>query len=169
MNPAEFEEREYEGWLYNQLERGSHNIWAPGQVLEGRIGFDRALFVTQDWVFRLHRHASYLPGAVPSRYAWPSGWYGPKPNRQPPPFRLNYSFSRNGRRGQKPSKNLRSFGITAPYWKFRIDVTQQGPLETVSRKLYKKALVVYAAPAFHKRDDLFRYTGLQECFLNIPR
>lgn len=41
MKPAEFEEKEYEGPLYNQLERGNRLLWPPGQVLEGYLGFDR--------------------------------------------------------------------------------------------------------------------------------
>lgn len=159
MRPAEFEEREFETPLYNQLERGNRNLWAPGQVLEGHMGFDAALFVTQDWLFRLHGYPSYLPGAVLSRYAWPPSWYGRKRNRRLPNFQLNlFVQSKRSWWGQKPSKKLRKRGVTAPYWKFRIDRSQQDPLDAVSRKLDKKALVVYAAPAFHKRDDLYRYT-----------
>jgi hypothetical protein len=43
MNPADFEEKEYEAPLYQQLERGDPRIWAPGQVLEHYLGFDRGL------------------------------------------------------------------------------------------------------------------------------
>jgi hypothetical protein len=43
MRNAEFEEKDYEAPLYNQLLFGSNNIATPGQVFEGMFGIDAAL------------------------------------------------------------------------------------------------------------------------------
>ena len=43
MRPAEFEEKDFEGPLYNQLLYGGHRLATPGQVFEGRYGIDAAL------------------------------------------------------------------------------------------------------------------------------
>jgi hypothetical protein len=32
--PSEFEEREFEAPLYNQLESGTRLVWSPGQVFD---------------------------------------------------------------------------------------------------------------------------------------
>lgn len=50
MKPAEFEERAYEAPLYNQLERGERNIFTPGLVLQGDIGFDRGIDIAEHGV-----------------------------------------------------------------------------------------------------------------------
>lgn len=43
MKEPEFEEKDFEAPLYNQLLFGSHNIATPGQVFEGKFGIDAAL------------------------------------------------------------------------------------------------------------------------------
>lgn len=40
MGFAEFEEKEFEKPLYNQLENGKGDVWTPGQCFEGYIVFD---------------------------------------------------------------------------------------------------------------------------------
>lgn len=42
---CEFEEKEYEGPLNNELLLGDPRIWSPGQVFEKYMGIDSALFV----------------------------------------------------------------------------------------------------------------------------
>lgn len=37
---AEFEEKDFEEPLYNQLENGERDVWTPGQCLEEHIGID---------------------------------------------------------------------------------------------------------------------------------
>jgi hypothetical protein len=55
-------------------------------------------------------------------------------------------------------RGFRRFGFKGPYWKFQIGEIQQKSLDAVARKLDKRALVVYAAPAFHEYKDLWKYT-----------
>lgn len=43
LTTAEFEEGEYRGPLFNQLET-SHLVWEPGQVFEKHIGVDKAVW-----------------------------------------------------------------------------------------------------------------------------
>ena len=43
--PSDFEEKDYEAPLYNQLESSCTSLlWTPGQVFEQHIGIDRAMF-----------------------------------------------------------------------------------------------------------------------------
>lgn len=159
MKPAEFEEREYEAPLYNQLERGDPRIWAPGQVFEGHIGIDRALLLIDDWMFRLHGHPGYLPGALLPRYDWPQSWFRHRTYGRLPNFRLNlFIQAKRPYWSRRPPKILRDKGISGLFWRFNIDEHQQQALETVASRLKKRALVVYAAPVFHEHSTLFRHT-----------
>jgi len=154
MKPAEFEEREYEAPLYNQLERGSHLVWAPGQVFEGRIGIDHGVFSADEWLFRLHGYPSYLPGAVLARYRWPRLWLRHRPDRFPT-FRLNlFIQAKRSTWSRRPTKALKAKGISGLHWRFEINPRQQSALESVAAKLQRRALVVYAAPAFHEHRVL---------------
>ena len=56
MSWAEFEEKEYEAPLYNQLEAGNQNVWSPGQVFESRIGIDHGVLVDNP---RFWRHIGF--------------------------------------------------------------------------------------------------------------
>ena len=58
----EFEESEFRGPLFNQLERGSNLLWEPGQVFEKKIGIDRASFCLNEYLWKLHGHNSNLGG-----------------------------------------------------------------------------------------------------------
>jgi hypothetical protein len=70
MAIAEFEEREFEAPLYNQLEVGSNLVWSPGQVFEEHIGIDRAIFVESPTFWRLIRRLGPPPGVFLHRYDW---------------------------------------------------------------------------------------------------
>ncbi len=59
-------------------------LWHPGQVLEGRIGFDRALMVQEFEVWRAIGLSRVPSGAVLGRYLWPP-WWGPRNLRRPLP------------------------------------------------------------------------------------
>ena len=159
MKPAEFEEREYEAPLYNQLERGSPNVWAPGLVFEGHIGLDRGLFILDPWIFRLHGYASYPPGAALSRYRWPAAWFARQSPRRLPGFRLNlFIQAKRPVWGQRPPAAVRTRGVTGRFWRFAIDKQQHAALGAVAAKLRARALVVYACAAFHEHSQLFAHT-----------
>jgi hypothetical protein len=65
---AEFEEKAYEGPLYNQLERGNNLLFTPGQVLEKTLGFDAGLFVTQAAIWETLGYKTPLQGAALAYY-----------------------------------------------------------------------------------------------------
>ncbi len=47
-----------------------------------------------------------------------------------------------------------------PYFKFPTTTDQQSVLEAAAKKLKRRALFTYAAPVFHKSQDLFRHMTL---------
>lgn len=159
MKRAEFEEREYETPLYNQLARGNPNVWAPGQVFEGHIGIDYALLVEDPWIFRIHGYRAHLPGVVLNRYRWPVEWFLHRSPRRLPTFRLNlFIQAKRPEWGRRVPSAIRSTGLTPPFWRFSIEPDQQRSLEAVASKLGNRSLVVYAAPVFHEHQTLFLHT-----------
>ncbi|MGH7442071.1 MAG: hypothetical protein ACREKE_05290 [bacterium] len=158
MKPSEFEEREYEGYLYPQISTNP-NIWPTGQVFEHYIGIDYALLMEKEWLFNMHGFRRILPGAAPSRYRWPRRWFLRRTTDTLPSFRLNlFIQSKRSEWNPRASRILRDQGIQGLHWRFNIDEGQQKSLEKVWDKLKSRALVVYAAPAFHTHRDLRRYS-----------
>jgi hypothetical protein len=159
MKPSDFEERAYEAPLYNQLERGDRRVWTPGQVFEHHVGVDRGLFVDDDWIFQRHGHRAYLPGAALARYSWPRAWFGTRRQRRLPNFRLNlFVQAKRPFYSRRITKKVAGYGLTAPFWCFRIDDEQQKVLGRVAARLAGRALVTYASAAFHTYGDLYRHT-----------
>lgn len=157
MQPAEFEEKEYEAVLYEQLESSRANVWSPGQVFEGHIGIDRAMFVESPRVWRTLGRAM-ARGVFMNRYDWRSIWRR-RPRRELPNFRLNLFIQ-----AKRPSvfrrvpRHVRKAGLTGPGWCFNLDVHQQQALERVAARFTDRAAIVYAAPAFHTVVQLFAHT-----------
>jgi hypothetical protein len=155
MKRAEFEEREYETPLYNQLASGNPNVWAPGQVLEKHIGIDYALMLPDPWIFGVHGYGMSLPGVVLGRHRWLLR----RTQRPLPTFRLNlFIQAKRSEWGRRVPSQIQPHGMTPPFWRFLIDPDQQKTLQTVASKLGSRALVVYAAPAFHELRALFLHT-----------
>ncbi|MCG9710971.1 hypothetical protein L1D46_19570 [Pseudoalteromonas sp. Isolate3] len=61
----------------------------------------------------------------------------------------------------RASSLLKSYGFSSKYWRFDITDHQQEILEKVSQNLRRRALVVYASPAFHTLDELYNHTEAQ--------
>jgi hypothetical protein len=158
---AEFEERSYEAPLYNQLERGHKDIFTPGQVLEGRVGFDRGLMLTQAAIWETLGYDAPLPGAALGYYDWPFGW-GPSRRslQRLPRFRLNLFLQAKRPNFYKTKpRSLRTINsIDAPLWAFRITEHQQRLLEVLAQKTRGRAHIAYAAAAFHTNSALFTHT-----------
>lgn len=159
MKSADFEESEYRGPLYNQLEWGNHLVWEPGQVFEKHIGIDRAAFCTNDYLWELHGYDTPINGILMHRHRWGFIWSERKKKKELPNFALNLFIQ-----AKRPyvlssgNKNLKKNGIRGGCWKFEITVHQQVALEKLEKKLKGKALVCYASPAFHKQSDLYKHT-----------
>ena len=156
MKPAEFEEKEYEGPLYNQLEAGCPYVWSPGQVFENHIGIDRASLVSNPRFWRLVGHTAPV-GAFLNRYNWNFIWRH-RGRRPMPGFRLNlFLQAKRPNHYPRAPKHIRAVGMNGPCWSFNVDSGQQAALERVASKLTGKALVAYASPAFHKVQQLYAH------------
>jgi hypothetical protein len=162
MKPADFEESEFRGPLYNQLERGSHLVWEPGQVFEKHIGIDRAAFVTDPSFWGIHGRTTPMPGLFLLDFEWNSMWKARLKGKALPDFELNlFLQAKRSYAGTRPNGKLRKAGITNDYWKFEVTPHQQDSLQQLSKALSGKALVCYASPAFHTQAALYEHTKNQ--------
>jgi hypothetical protein len=162
MIPADFEESEYRGPLYNQLERGNHLVWEPGQVFEKHIGIDRAAYVTDPYFWGLHGLASPMSGVVLLDYDWHYIWKERLKDKILPDFTLNlFLQAKRPHSGTRPRGKVKKAGLTGDYWKFEITPHQQVALERMAANLNGNAVVCYAAPAFHTQAALYEHTKNQ--------
>lgn len=167
MTPADFEESEYRGPLYNQLERGNHLVWEPGQVFEKHIGIDRAAYVTDPYFWGLHSLTSPISGVVLVEYDWDYIWRARLRNKVLPDFQLNLFVQvKRPHAGTRPRGKIKTHGITGDYWKFEVTPHQQLALERMSSNLSGRALVCYASPAFHTQASLYEHTKNQSIVQN---
>lgn len=159
---AEFEEKEYEAPLYNQLLFGSHHVATPGQVFEGKFGIDAALQALNPYFWDLFGYAIAPLGVRLCDFQWGYVWRKYGKTRPLPNFSLNLLIQ-----SKRPTVLLRargaisSYGIRGPFWRFYTRQHQQEILERISRTLNRKALVVYASPAFDTLDLLYEHTQKQ--------
>lgn len=162
MIPADFEESEYRGPLYNQLERGNHLVWEPGQVFEKHIGIDRAAYVTDSYFWGLHGLPAPMSGIVLLDYEWHYIWKKRLKNKALPDFQLNlFLQAKRPHAGTRPIGKIKKGGIVGDYWKFQITSHQQVALERMEEALHGKAIVCYASPAFHTQAALYEHTRNQ--------
>jgi hypothetical protein len=158
VQPAEFEEREFEAPLYNQLERGHDLVWSPGQVLEARVGFDHAMWLGVNALWDMHGHSNPLGGINLASLRWPFGLGPPGPDVVPD-FGLNlFIQAKRSHWSQRRPKVAKQLGRAGTTWSFAIQGEQQATLELLSSSTSGQALVVYAAPAFHTKRDLWLHT-----------
>ena len=150
---AEFEEKEYENPLIQQLMLRSNGLmWTPGQVFEGRFGVDAALEVLDCELWKKFGFQGRLGGVVLNDY------YRGVPSKDKfPDFSLNLfiQVKRSEVLRRRCDSKLKELGLKIPYWRFKIKAHQQKLLFKLKRKLNNKAFVVYASPAFDLRNDLF--------------
>ena len=87
---AEFEEKEYEQPLNNELLVQSGNaLWSPGQVLERHFGFDCALLSTHPFFWSLLGYPSPLSGVMLNDFTWGRIWREIGYSRPLPSFNTN--------------------------------------------------------------------------------
>lgn len=161
MKSAQFEEREYESALYTQLALGDLQ-WPPGTVLEQYLGFDLGVFLTREYLWRLHGISRPLVGFSPFDDLWPLLPRHPRSRDRLPSFFLNcFIQAKRPDIGRRLPRKLTGLGLTAPYFVFRTEPEQQRCLEIAAAALNDRALFVYAAPVFATSNELFahRTTG----------
>ncbi len=160
--PAQFEEKTYEQHLTVELLHGRRLFFPPGQVLEGVIGFDVALSTSDRTFWKLfppmspwwRRFFSMHPPGMRLSNRW---WKELEDEIEHfPKFKFNCFVQ-----AKRPTRMVGSTASEYSSWKksyFRYDTfsSQQLALESLSQKTMGKAIVVYACPAFHTLDELWR-------------
>ena len=158
LKAAEFEEGEYRGPLFNQLQT-TNLVWEPGQVFEKHIGIDRAMWSANKYLLTLHGRMLPPAGVVLPYYDWNYIWTLRNRRKKLPSFRLNlFVQAKRPMYGRYAPKALKAQGLGSPYWRFDITAHQQAALEKLHSKLKGRAIVCYACPAFHKEAVLHKWT-----------
>jgi hypothetical protein len=160
MRRAEFHEQEFEGFLYRQLGAADPRLWHPHEVLEQYLGFDRGLFLTRSYLRKVAGARGPLNGFSPYFYYdfWPELADAGVPRSRLPRFRLNcFLQAKRPEFGNRAPNAAKSLGKKRPVYRFSCDSDQQDTLEKVAKKLSKRAVFAYAAPAFHTSAQLFRH------------
>jgi len=144
--PSEFEEKEYEAPLYNQLEQGTNLLWSPGQVFEHHIGIDRAIFIKDPAVWKAFGYDQPRSGVYLEDYNWDYIWRRRR-RRSLPDFRLNFFVQAKRCFFHNPRpRRLAKKGLATPCWRFDTDANQQQALENVATQIQKRALLCYSRP-----------------------
>jgi hypothetical protein len=159
MREAEFEEKDFEAPLYNQLLFGSHNIATPGQVFEGKFGIDAALQALHPQFWNLFGFPDVPNGVRLCDFNWGFVWRQLGRKRILPNFSVNLLLqSKRPSVLQRARGNISRLGIRGPFWRFAIKEHQQEILEKIANRLNRKAMVTYSSPAFDTLDFLYEYT-----------
>lgn len=156
MRPAEFEEKEYEGFLYSQLQVGPHCLWSPGQVLEAYLGFDHALFLDDPFLWNLYGIPRPYPGVLLARLHILRRAAGSGLRDRLPQFRMNcFLQAKRPDFGTRAPKKLVGLGSARPYFKIALNLDQQQTIVALANQIKGRGLFVYAAPAFWQSRQLF--------------
>lgn len=153
---AEFEEKSYEIAACNEFARGVGGgigqVFAPGQVLEARLGYDAAVTASA-------RHPIWNVLQIPRPTGvrlLPTFWRGGKqPAAKQLPrtlVSLVVQFKRPEYLHTGTAAQWRFWG--EPYFRFARQTHQQRILRRLERAVGPHALVRYAAPAFWRWRDL---------------
>ncbi len=89
MRPAQFEEKDFEGPLYNQLLFGGHRLATPGQVFEGRYGIDAALEALHPLFWDVFGYRNIPKGCCLDDFNWGFIWRRLGRKRPLPNFSTN--------------------------------------------------------------------------------
>lgn len=155
MGFAEFEEKEFEKPLYNQLENGKCDVWTPGQCFEAHIGFDYSgnIGSYEFW----DRFGGYMPkGVILSDYNMGYILKKIKKQRRLPTFSLNLFIQ--AKRPYIHSGIFSKSVFDIKHYSFDINQRQQKILDRLDHKLHHRALLVYASPVFGTYEELYKYT-----------
>lgn len=159
MHEADFEEKDFEGPLYNQLLFGSNLIATPGQVFEGHFGLDAALHAGHPLFWDMFGFHDVPPGVILPHFNWGWVWRRLGAVRPLPPFAVNLLVqSKRPDVLKGPNQSLQPFGIRKSYWRFKTKQNQQSLLAKLANTLGNRAFVVYASAAFDTFDALYLHT-----------
>ncbi|MBB5786733.1 hypothetical protein [Jiangella mangrovi] len=157
MVTADFEEKSYETAYNVELASGlggNPRVFSPGQVLEKLTGFDAAADPGPDHLIWRVLRIPRPPGLslLPAHWS-PSTVGTPRPDQLPSlPVSLILQFKRPEYLRGATAKQWRLW--YDPYYRFKVDPAQHNVLRRLERRLDGVALVRYAAPAFHRLEEL---------------
>lgn len=160
---AEFEEKEFEGFLNQQLCADGGVFYAPGQVLENVIGIDAALTcqVTEFWkLFPSPKpHSLYPTAATPSGILLSSEYWEDLDKAIDHFPLINFNlFVQHKRPAYLKAGSSRQWGYwKQPYYRYDLLSHQQSALSHLAKIAGADALVVYSCPAFISRAELWKH------------
>jgi hypothetical protein len=159
MKISDFEEKEYEGPLYNQIEKSTNLLWQPGQVFENAIGVDRCAYIDDISIWKQLGFHSIPVGVCLPRYNWNYIWLKRGKKKTLPSFKLNlFIQAKRCYKGNVPKK-LNGYNFGKQCCKFDIVAHQQVALEQVAKNLKNRAILLYAAPMFRSQSELYKHTA----------
>jgi hypothetical protein len=160
---CEFEEKDFEAPLYAELLRGSHRIATPGQVFEGRFGIDAALEALNPKFWHMFGYKNPLEGVVLDHFNWGFVWRQLGRRRLLPTFSVNLLVqAKRPEIRQRATGGAKAQGIKGVHWCFDVTSHQHSILIKIARRLGRRALVIYASPAFDKLAELYDHTDKME-------
>jgi hypothetical protein len=151
---ADFEEKSFE--VAANFELGllgsAVDFWAPGQVLEGVLGFD---FMVQ-LEGNVDEVNDLIGAAIPAGLFWKQYFGNPASADSAPDWAsLFLQYKRPDRMLRRRGKFLGLF--QGEYYRFDLDRDQHASLVGFREASQNQAFVCYAAPRFHTSDDLKFY------------
>lgn len=165
---CEFEEKVFEHEI-NSILVNKYNSFAPGQVLENKLGFDVALKITNQYklselggsilIIKQPFYANFL-----QQYHIPVGEdlnliqnkiRSLKKKIKFPKIKFNLFLQYKRPYSVISHKDELWEHWNAPYYKYSITTHQQRALESLARNLADKAIVAYASPIFHTYNELW--------------
>lgn len=159
MGHAEFEEREFETPLYQQLRVANNHVWSPGQVLENHVGFDYSALCMDSYFWAIHGLREPYDGFILDEMFRRRIWRRREIARPLPNFSLNlFLQAKRPEVRVRLTKALKGYSLKAPYWRIAINSDQQATLESLSKATKGKSLVCYATPAFDRLSQLYSHT-----------
>jgi hypothetical protein len=121
------------------------------------MGIDSALFVNSPIFWEMMGYRNYLPGVVTNDLRFGHIWRKLNRKRMLPTFASNLFLQI--KRPECLKRYNSKIGMGFPYYRFTIKQHQQTALAKLASKLNHRGLVLYAAPAFHTHDELYRATN----------
>ena len=156
---AEFEEREFETPLYQQLRVANNRVWSPGQVLEHYVGFDYSALCVDSYFWAIHGLRKPYDGLFLDEMFRRRIWRRRDIRRPLPNFSLNlFLQAKRPEIRVRLTKALKGYSLKVPYWRIGINAGQQSTLESLSTATKNKAIVCYATPAFDRLSQLYSHT-----------
>lgn len=157
---AKFEEKTFEGYLNSELANSSKFFFPFGQVQEGVIGLDAAFYtrsLSLWWQLGMPLRRLFGPGGINLlEIADEMEQFISETASNIPNLRANLLLQY-----KRPEYISVSSGKEWPFWfkpyfRYRVDDDQHALLSHLAKKFKGSALVLYAAPAAKKVDELVR-------------